>query len=162
MQPHKYNLVEAAEAVGKNKSTILAAIKSGKISARKNELGGWEIEPAELHRVYPPVAHNRLHTVENELGATAGGLHETDAELVELRVKVEFLERQLGQEREFRQELSRRLDQEAEERRRLTYLLTDQSTKNSTQTTEQALKPPQALQEGRPSLVEKLFGRQVK
>ena len=30
------------------------AIKAGKISGTKDEHGGWFVEPAELHRVYPP------------------------------------------------------------------------------------------------------------
>jgi hypothetical protein len=51
-----HNLATAAAATGLNRSTILRAIKSGKISATKSELGEWSIEPAELHRVYPPVA----------------------------------------------------------------------------------------------------------
>jgi excisionase family DNA binding protein len=49
-----YTLAEAAAATGTNKSTILRAIKSGKISGAKDEHGAWLIEPAELHRVYPP------------------------------------------------------------------------------------------------------------
>jgi hypothetical protein len=39
-----------------NKTTILRAIKSGKISGTVDEHGHWHLEPAELHRVYPPVA----------------------------------------------------------------------------------------------------------
>jgi hypothetical protein len=35
-----------------NKTTILRAVKAGKITG--NEHGGWHVEPAELHRVYPP------------------------------------------------------------------------------------------------------------
>lgn len=52
-----YTLGTAAKATGLSKSTILRAIKSGKVSATKNEASGdWNIDPAELHRVYPPVA----------------------------------------------------------------------------------------------------------
>jgi len=39
-----------------DRTKILRAIKSGKISGAKDEHGEWHIEPAELHRVYPPVA----------------------------------------------------------------------------------------------------------
>jgi hypothetical protein len=49
-------LAAAAAACGVNKSTILRAINSGKVSAAKDEHGEWQVEPAELHRVYPPVA----------------------------------------------------------------------------------------------------------
>jgi uncharacterized protein YhaN len=51
-----YTLAAAAAAVGLNKTTILRAIKIGKVSARMDEHGHWRIEPAELHRVYPPAA----------------------------------------------------------------------------------------------------------
>jgi len=48
-----YTLGEAAKATGKDRATISRALKKGKISAVKNEQGQWQIEPAELHRVYP-------------------------------------------------------------------------------------------------------------
>src|SRR5579871_3065346 len=51
-----YTLTSAATATGLNRTTILRAIKSGKVSGSKDEHGEWHIEPCELHRVYPPVA----------------------------------------------------------------------------------------------------------
>jgi hypothetical protein len=36
------------------KSTVLRAIKAGRISGTKDEQCEWHVEPAELHRVYPP------------------------------------------------------------------------------------------------------------
>lgn len=48
----KYTLSQAADATGKNKTTIQRAIKSGKISAKKNDSGAYEIDPAELSRVF--------------------------------------------------------------------------------------------------------------
>jgi hypothetical protein len=53
--PMTYGLSSAATAGGINKSTVLRAIKSGKISASKDEFGNWVIDPAEFHRVYPVV-----------------------------------------------------------------------------------------------------------
>ena len=50
----KHTAGTAAKAVGKTKSTITKAIASGKLSAIKNDSGAWEIDVAELHRVYPP------------------------------------------------------------------------------------------------------------
>lgn len=55
----KYSLSEAAKATGKNKTTVQRAIKNGKISASKGDSGSYEIEPSELHRVFPPVAAQR-------------------------------------------------------------------------------------------------------
>ena len=51
-----YTLGTAALACGANKSTILRSIKAGKIAAIRDEQGQWQIEPAELHRVYPALA----------------------------------------------------------------------------------------------------------
>src|SRR4029079_14254947 len=50
-----YSLAQAAKAVGRDRSTLLRMIKIGRISAGRDEASGaWVIEPAELHRVYPP------------------------------------------------------------------------------------------------------------
>lgn len=49
-----YTLGEAAKATGKSKATISKAIKSGRISASKDDTGAFRIDPSELHRVYPP------------------------------------------------------------------------------------------------------------
>ena len=50
-----YTIATAAAAVGRNKTAILRAIKAGKISVAKDENGEWQIDPAELHRIYPPL-----------------------------------------------------------------------------------------------------------
>ena len=57
VQPRRfsYSLGQAARAVGKAKSTLSRDVKSGKISAVRNPDGSVAIDPAELHRVYPPV-----------------------------------------------------------------------------------------------------------
>jgi hypothetical protein len=50
-----HTIATAAAAVGRNKTAILRAIKDGKISVTKDENGEWQIDPAELHRIYPPL-----------------------------------------------------------------------------------------------------------
>lgn len=50
-----YTIATAAAAVGRNKTAILRAIEAGKISDSKDENGEWQIDPAELHRIYPPL-----------------------------------------------------------------------------------------------------------
>jgi len=50
-----YTLGTAAKATGMTKSAIFKAIQKGRISAKKNEMGRYDIDPAELHRVYPPL-----------------------------------------------------------------------------------------------------------
>lgn len=50
-----YNLATAAAAVGRNKTAILRAIKAGKIPASHDANGDVQIDPADLHRIYPPL-----------------------------------------------------------------------------------------------------------
>ena len=51
MQPLTLN--QAAKVAHKSKAAILEAIRSGRLSANRNELQQWQIDPAELFRVYP-------------------------------------------------------------------------------------------------------------
>ena len=53
-----YTLGQAAKAVGMSKTSILRSIKAGRMSAGRDELGQWAIEPCELHRVYPPLTQD--------------------------------------------------------------------------------------------------------
>lgn len=50
-----YTLGQAAKATGKTKTTISNAIKKGRVSAFKNDIGHYQIEISELHRVFEPV-----------------------------------------------------------------------------------------------------------
>jgi len=50
-----YSITQAAQSTGLTRQGILAAIKRGTISGSKNAQGQWEIDAAELHRVYPQV-----------------------------------------------------------------------------------------------------------
>lgn len=75
-----YTLGQAAKACGKTKPTILARINSGKLSAVRDERGQWQIDPAELARVYPP----KKETVQDE-----------QAETVEDSYKIKFLEEKI-------------------------------------------------------------------
>jgi hypothetical protein len=81
-------LTAGATATGLNRTTILRAIKSGKISGAKDEHGEWHIEPAELHRVYPPVA--RTETRSDATPQHAPG------EDVELRIRATLAEARLA------------------------------------------------------------------
>ena len=48
----KLSLNKAAKEAGVAKSTLLEALNSGRMSAEKNEKGHWQIDPAELFRVF--------------------------------------------------------------------------------------------------------------
>ena len=52
----KYSAGQAAKACGVSTATITRALKSGRISGQKDDSGAWVIDPAELHRVFPPLA----------------------------------------------------------------------------------------------------------
>ena len=86
----------------------------------------WEIDPAELHRVYKPVALNTAKNVQGERYAIANATEVVQRENVLLREQIELL-------KDERSDLRRRLDDDAIERRkvseeirRLTLLLTHQ------------------------------------
>src|ERR1700704_5309383 len=55
-----YTLGQAAKAVGMSKTSILRSIKTGRISAGRDEFGQWAIEPCELHRVYPALTEDTV------------------------------------------------------------------------------------------------------
>ncbi|MCB5946067.1 hypothetical protein [Acidocella sp. KAb 2-4] len=61
-----YTLGQAANATGKSKSTILKAIKNGRISAKKDDLGNWSIDPAELSRVFEVTVLSNTKSNESE------------------------------------------------------------------------------------------------
>jgi hypothetical protein len=50
-----YSLAAAAAATGTDESTILKSIEDGEIAATKDSLGEWQVESAELQRVYPSI-----------------------------------------------------------------------------------------------------------
>ena len=49
----KLSLNQAAKTCGRAKSTLLDAIKNGRLSAIKTKNGHYEIDPSELHRAFP-------------------------------------------------------------------------------------------------------------
>ncbi|MFE1598244.1 hypothetical protein [Methylobacterium sp. ID0610] len=48
------SLQEAARRAGVSRTTIWRAISAGRLRARRDAEGGFSIEPADLHRIYPP------------------------------------------------------------------------------------------------------------
>lgn len=83
-----YTLGTAAKSVGMSKATIHRAIKAGKISATRLDDGSFRIDPAELHRVFPPVGSGAAET--GETGSVAGGVRqsETGSDTVETALAV--------------------------------------------------------------------------
>jgi hypothetical protein len=121
-----YTLGQAAKATGKSKPTISNAIESGRLSASKDAFGRWQIDPAELHRVYPPdltASNDSEHQSRQTDGINS-------AEVVRLKATVEGLEKLCRQIEDERDSLRTQLAEANEERRttlrQLTALLTDQ------------------------------------
>ena len=119
-------LNQAAREAERSKATLLEAIRSGRLSAPKDELGRYQIDPAELFRVYPPTGQRPdAETATDPLLPTP--------ETALFRQKVELLERIIRGIENERDDLRRRLDAESEARenaaaeiRRLTLMLTHQ------------------------------------
>jgi excisionase family DNA binding protein len=78
-----YSLAEAAHATGVNRSTILRAIKNGRISGQRDGQGAWSVEPVELHRIFPP-AEAKPKAVPQDAEADAL-VAELRAQLAEMR-----------------------------------------------------------------------------
>jgi len=134
----KYTLSEAAKATGKNKTTIQRAIKSGKISAAKGNSGSYEIDPSELHRVFPPTAtqrdaqHEQSNVAQHDnLPPTNRNLDrilELEKELAVARERANGLEAQKEQMTDTINDLRKRLDSSEG---RVTALLSDNRPKRS-------------------------------
>jgi len=124
----KYSLSEAAKATGKNKTTIQRAIKNGKISASKGDSGSYGIDPAELHRVFPPVAAQHPQSNDTQQGKSAsinntlGRVLELEKELAVAHERANGLEAQKEQMADTINDLRKRLDSSEG---RVTALLSD-------------------------------------
>ena len=89
----KHTLGTAAKATGKSKGTIRNAITKGRLSASKNDKGEYEIDPAELHRVFEPVQSTpELNAVTPPDSPPA---HQAETAALEAQIKLlrEMLER---------------------------------------------------------------------
>ena len=121
---------ESSELTGNTKAAIIKAIKSGRLSAKKNDRGEWRIDKAELLRVYPD-NENQRQKVDTSTPHKNSGLQ---AEIEVLQQERERERRQLEQTIE---DLRRRLDESEDERRKtadkLTGLLTHQQEQKTSQ-----------------------------
>jgi hypothetical protein len=114
------SLAQAAKAAGKSKQTLVRWIKSGKLSATRNDDGSYEIDPAELARIShgPGVTAGPMLQHGPPNGAGPGPMQSAG--------EVEGLHMLLREREETIRDLRRRLDVADEERRRLTAVLADQ------------------------------------
>ena len=129
-----FSLGQAAKAAEVSKGTISKALASGRMSYRSKENGQYQIDAAELFRVFPK---KQPEAVDIERLETPKETDETPV----LRARLEAMEARLADKDNVIEDLRRRLDSEGEEQRRLTAILTDQSTKAAAATTAAAIAP---------------------
>lgn len=89
----KLSANQASKEAGIAKKTLLDALKSGRMSADKNDKGHWEIDPSELFRVFPrtgatPVMETETHPLENRSKTIENSILE-----VELKAERQMRER---------------------------------------------------------------------
>lgn len=128
-------LNQAAKASKKSKSALLNAIKNGRLSAARNDFNQWQIDPAELFRVYqaePVATGSENHHLPHESTTPTTLATPVDDRVTMLEQQLKNIEVERDRERQLLREtiedLRRRLDDEAMERRKLTALLTHQPT----------------------------------
>lgn len=131
-------LTESAKIVGKTRSAVFKAIKSGRLSATKDAQGHFIVDPAELYRVY---TGNMVEVNKSEHQETERETQET----VFLRRENELLRQQIERDREQLTDLKEDRDHW---RRQATMLLTHQPEKQ-----------PEPEQKVESLLLKKLFGR---
>lgn len=116
-----YTLNEAAKAVGKSKTTIHRAIKSGKISASKLDSGAYAIDPSELHRVFQNGTAERTKRNDVEQANTTSGTAD---------IRLEVLEKERERERQQLEETIADLREDRDKwRQQATALLEDKRPK---------------------------------
>lgn len=90
----------AAEAVGMTRQGILKAIRTGRISAKKNPVGEWEIDPAELHRVYPPLKLDAGNGNTPVADSTQPETAALQAQIEGLKAMLDLMQRERGRDAE--------------------------------------------------------------
>ena len=75
------SLGQAAKAAGVSRSAIMRAIRAHRISAGKTDTGDWQIDPAELHRAFPP-ATAALERHDTALQAKIDALRDVSEQLL--------------------------------------------------------------------------------
>ena len=87
------SLLEAAEQVGKSKSTLWRASKRGELSVTKNDDGQILVDSSELFRVFQPRSEPRVMTQDAAVNATheAHEVADTALRLAVAETKIEAL-----------------------------------------------------------------------
>src|SRR5262245_58642462 len=89
------SVADAATATGRSKSTILRAIRSGQVSAARDDAGGFRIDAAELARAFPLVRQMTPDDAPRRSNGAddAAETHQLEARLADALAQVEDLKR---------------------------------------------------------------------
>ena len=93
-------LGQASDECGKHKSTILDAIRKGRLSAKRDDKNQWQIDPAELFRVYPQHQTEQQTQHINEHQTQHQPEHPNTDLIDALRAQIEQLTSQVKREQE--------------------------------------------------------------
>lgn len=98
VEPRSFlSLSKAAKETGKSKSVISNAIKSGRMSANKNDLGHYSIDPVELFRVFPQNDKNPSKNDEKERNSTAEKNGQNPLKIKELELELKYKDKEINQ-----------------------------------------------------------------
>ena len=111
-----WSLGQAAQETGRGKSTLHRALKDGTLSGTKDDKGRWQIDPAELFRVFPRNAPGDAPRDETEPRSGTPLERGREAAAV-LEVRVEMLTAALDREQELTGELRSELREVRDELR---------------------------------------------
>jgi len=135
----QFSAKQAAKEVKKATSTITRAIKTGKLSATKNENGDWEIQASELFRAYPTNANKKL-SIESDANPKTQSANTNitnnhkllEIEIKHLRERLIDKETSLDDKNEVIEDLRKRLD-------KAFLMIEDKSTKEQSKDKDSAL-----------------------
>lgn len=87
----KLSLRQAAQQAGVSKSTISRAIQKGRLSATRNDQGGFDIDASELHRVYGDRPAQQSDNGAMGQGAPAGDAPALQAQIDGLKAQLDLM-----------------------------------------------------------------------
>ena len=106
------SLSEAAKLVGMSKNGIVKAIKAGKVSGQKNVHGQWEVDPAELTRVYQPLQSVSTNQNEPVRVSEPKENKSVDGEIKLLREQIDLLREQLSDAKGREEKILKMMDEQ--------------------------------------------------
>src|SRR6516162_10662196 len=91
-----FNLVSGSAATGVSRSTILRAIKAGRLSAERDATNGWSIQPCELFRVFPALPAPSTEGAQQSPQQADGLVDQLRNQIADLRNMIEDAKRREG------------------------------------------------------------------